>query len=295
MKRSDIAREELLARVETHLSLLAINRHMEEKVRERSQALLMTEKMATLGTLTAGLAHEFNNPNFFISGAAGNLASKITKFQDILYELVGENPDQEIKQLFQTHFAGMMKQIAMINEGSQRINGVVADMRLFSRLDEAEQKRVDILEGLKACVKMVQSQYEEIRFDLQLGEPILMECRPAELNQVYLNLILNSCLSIRERCQQDEKAEARICIRTRREGNQNVLIFEDSGKGISPENMDHIFEAFFTTRPPGQGTGLGLYTVWRVVENHGGRIEVTSTQDEGTCFSLYFPPNARPA
>ena len=316
-----ISKGELLARVNTHLMLLDTNRNLERKVAERTATLdqanqeldrrvreldgknrelaqkneailqaqnqlVISEKMATLGTLTAGVAHEFNNPNTFIKGGLQALESELSRFKQMLAKIAGEESDQEVVAMLMKPFQSMADYAEIIRRGTARISDVVVDMRNISRLDEAEFKSVDLLSGLRAIVGLTHSQYPAVTIRLELGEPLIRECRPGELNQVYLNIILNACRAIEDRLRVEPHAAAVLTIQSRREGEQAVICFSDTGCGIPHEHQDKIFEAFFTTREPGDGTGLGLYSAWRIMEQHGGGIEVDSELGQGACFTL---------
>ncbi|MDJ0835254.1 MAG: ATP-binding protein [Acidobacteriota bacterium] len=300
-----VDKNELLSRVHTHLQLLDINRNLENKVVERTSELnrkneeilrtqnqlVLQEKMATLGTLTAGIAHEINNPNNFIYIGAENLESEHRRFYDFLMELAGgDEADQEILDSFVEWRNRLDKQLGPIKRGSERIGGIVKDLHLFTRLDQAKRKRVDVIDGLRSTVNLVRSQYAQYAtIDLSGKEKLVLDCWPAELNQVFLNIILNACESIRDKHQDNpDSAKGHIQIEVEDLDGETVFRFDDDGRGFGDGDTEKIFEAFYTTKGVGR-RGLGLYTSYRIVEKHGGHIKARARQTEGARFEVYLP------
>lgn len=270
-------------------SLEEINHDLEQKVLERTQALLINEKMATLGTMTAGLAHEFNNPNNFIFGGVQALQEELAQYRALLHSMVEDETDDEILATLFEPLEHMARNMAIIEDGSTRIRKLVRDMRNFSRTDESPEIEIDLLEGLRSVVPLVAAQEQDIDFRLELGQPLVRTCRPAELNQVYLSLLSNACRAIADRSAADPDAPQAVTVSSRIDGGSAVIQFADTGCGIAADQRDRLFEAFYTTREPGQGTGLGLYTVWQIIERHGGRVTVDSQPGQGATFALHLP------
>ncbi|MDJ0841972.1 MAG: two-component regulator propeller domain-containing protein [Acidobacteriota bacterium] len=264
----------------------------EELIKTQNQ-LVMSEKMATLGTLAAGVAHEVNNPNNFIYGSAQVLKRELTRYRTLLEGLIDENADRETAAALVSPLSRMNEEIKTIKEGCERISGLVQDMRHFSRMDEADWKHVDLVEGLRATINLTRSNFADIDLSLEAEEPVELECNPAEMNQVYLNLIVNACQAVTERHEQEPDAPREVHIEARRTEQEAVFTFADTGCGIPPEQLDHIWEAFYTTKPVGTGTGLGLYSAWRIIERHQGRFEVDSEEGKGSRFTLRLPLKCR--
>lgn len=255
------------------------------------QQLAFQEKMASLGTLTAGVAHEINNPANFSHVGAQALSMDLERFRSFLLELAGEDAGTDILNSLNKRIDSLVQQTGTIVEGTTRIKNLVLDLRTFSRLDQAAKKVVNIADSLISTVNLVRTQYAEItKIDCQLDANPLLECFPAELNQVFMNLIVNACQAIQSK-QNDkqEKTMGLLAIRSRIEDAHLVITFEDNGGGIPKATINRIFEPFFTTKTVGDGMGLGLSISFGIIEKHNGTIKVTSVEGEGTCFSLRLP------
>jgi signal transduction histidine kinase len=245
--------------------------------------------MASLGTLTAGVAHEINNPANFAHIGTFNLKSELQQFHEFLIHLAGDDAPAPLIASLNQRILVLNEHLATITEGTTRIRDLVKDLRTFSRLDEAEWKAVSIIDSLRATINLVRTQYATItQINCQLDANPVLDCCPAQLNQVFMNLIVNACQAIAER-QQRSPTPGKLNIRSWQEQNWLVLEFEDNGGGMSEEVQAHIFEPFFTTKTVGEGTGLGLSISFGIIEKHRGQIQVRSTEGEGTCFTLRLP------
>ena len=262
-----------------------------QRLAEAQQQLVLEEKMASLGTLTAGVAHEINNPVNFIQVGARHLEKSLAEFHHFLRRLVGEDPDEEILASFEQRFQRFAEMITTIDNGAERIQGIVKDLRIFTRLDEAERKRIHIADSLQATVHLLQGRYPGLSIQTRLGFNPEIECYPANLNQVFLNLIENAYQATRERAADaSDSCRGTLEIETEPDEEDGVQIhFRDNGSGMDRETSEHIFEPFFTTREVGKGTGLGLAIVYGVIRDHGGRIDLASEPGEGTRVTLHLP------
>ncbi|HYD79937.1 MAG TPA: ATP-binding protein [Paucimonas sp.] len=260
-------------------------------LREAQQQLVFQEKMASLGTLTAGVAHEINNPVNFSHAGAQTLAAELENFRLFLMELTGDDTEPEIVAAINARINHLTVGIDTILQGTTRIKGLVQDLRTFSRLDQAEKKAVPIADNLLSTVNLVRTQYAsvaEIRCEL-IDNPVL-DCWPAQLNQVFMNLIVNACQAIQAKQRETKDAAlGLLSIRSRIDGQHLLIEFEDNGCGMPAGVIDHIFEPFFTTKNIGEGTGLGLSISFGIIEKHRGDIRVASTEGEGTCFTIVLP------
>jgi signal transduction histidine kinase len=264
---------------------------------ERLQAQLVhSEKMASLGQLAAGIAHELNNPAGFIYGnmsvlsECSNSLMKLLAFYDCLP--LPSDVATEIGKLkeeidYNNLAADFFSIIADCREGSERIRDVVQNLRVFSRLDEAEFKKIDLHEGIDSTTRLLSRYYGESRIILErdYGDLPLVSCYAGQLNQVWMNLLVNAAQAV--------SGEGRVQIRTRLEGGTVLVAISDTGCGITPEHQNKIFDPFFTTKPVGEGTGLGLSIIYGIIERHGGSIKVESELGEGTTFTVSIPVNAR--
>ncbi len=163
---------------------------------------------------------------------------------------------------------------------------MVPNLRLFSRLDEAEFKKVDIHEGIESTIRLLSQYYGSGRITLERAYADLppVDCYAGQLNQVWMNLFINAAQAI--------SSEGRVRVATRREDGMAVVSISDTGEGIAPEHLKRIFDPFFTTKRVGEGTGLGLSITYGIVERHGGSINVESRLGEGTTFTVRLPIDA---
>ena len=298
-----VSKPELMARLETHLELAELNRELEQKVNERTrdlevrtaevlrarEQLLLQEKMASLGTLTAGVAHEINNPTNFAHGSVQNLETDLEEFRQFLIEAAGDDADATVIRLLNERIDRLGTHAEIIQEGTRRIRDIVRDLHNFSRLDQSTIKCAELTENLQSTVNLVRSRYHDhVIFETRFHDKLEMECLPAELNQVFMNLIVNGCQSIMEKQQEGAPKPGLMLIETRKEPGEAVITFKDNGKGIPKDIMARIFEPFFTTKPLGSGTGLGLSISVGIVKKHGGHIEAT-TSPEGATFTIHLP------
>ena len=258
--------------------------------------LVESEKLASLGQLTAGVAHEINNPVNFISNGVNSLRENHRDIAEALEHYLRLDPEridaQALRELQARH-----RQLALgetledneslfrsIGNGVERTVGIIKSLRNFSRLDEGEFKDVDLNEGLESTLRILNSSIRQNATIVRdYGDLPLVYCQAGKINQVFLNLINNAVQAIEER--------GTITLTTRHlpeRGGVSVAI-ADTGRGIPAEHLHRIFEPFFTTKAIGKGTGLGLSITYGIIEEHGGTIEVESTPGQGTCFLITLP------
>jgi signal transduction histidine kinase len=280
---------------EAHERLRQLNETLEDRVRERTlelhqtnrelretQAqLLQSAKMAALGDLAAGVAHEINTP-------LGSIHANADLSKRVAAVVRKALADEALAPAFSKHprleraLEALEQATATTLVASDRIVRIVKSLGNFARLDEAERKKADLHEGIESTLTLLQHKLKHgIEVIRDFGEIPPMVCSPNRLNQVFMNLLLNAIHAVGER--------GTITIRSRLEGEQVVLQFSDTGHGIPSENLERIFDPGFTTRGPGVGTGLGLAITYRIVEEHRGAIEVSSEVGKGTEFTIRLP------
>jgi two-component system NtrC family sensor kinase len=278
--------------------IIAINRSLEESMghlKKTQSQLVQSEKMAGLGTLVAGVAHEINNPVNFVNSCSQSLEERTQELKTLINELMGEKPDQEIIQMFEEKFTPIFKNLSAILDGSQRIKTIVTELRTFSRLDEAEQKRVKVLEGLRSTINLIKTQYrDQVEFVYDFQADPELECWPAQLNQVFMNMIVNACQAIISKQKQTgDKISGKLTVSTQLQDQSLAVRFQDTGCGIPKEIQSKLFEPFFTTKDVGEGTGMGLSISFGIVEKHRGKIMFESTVGKGTIFIILLPLNLK--
>lgn len=260
-------------------------------LKDTQQQLVFNEKMASIGTLTAGVAHEINNPVNFAHAGVQLLETEIQKFRQFLLLLAGEGADPEIVDSINDHVGELIKKISIINDGTTRIRELVGNLQNFSRLGEAELKSVSIKESLLSTISLVRVQYENLAtIECNFESEALIECWPAQLNQVFMNLIVNGCQAIQQKQKDtDDASPGLIKIQARIVDEWMEIEFEDNGCGIAEEHIGKIFDPFFTTKCVGEGTGLGLSISFGIIEKHRGKITVNSIVGQGTHFTITLP------
>ncbi len=269
-----------------------------EQLEHLQSQIVQNAKMASLGQLAAGVAHELNNPVGFVHANLEMLGQYLANVS----QLMGAYDEFSISAADEAIAAVIKKKIgypmilddisSLINdcrEGTDRIREIVQNLRTFSRLDEAEYSLTDINEGIESTVKLISSYFSSGHITLvhEYGELPLIKAFPGQLNQVWMNLVVNAAQSI-------ESAIGQVTIRTRADSESVFVEISDTGCGISIQNLDKIFDPFFTTKPVGEGTGLGLSISFGIVRRHGGEILVNSQLGDGTTFTVRLPKNFVP-
>jgi len=247
------------------------------ELREAQGQLVQSEKMAALGNLVAGVAHEINTPLGAIASNTDLLGRAIAKLQHGL-----EAPGS--RDAAQRYLERASRVIEVSREACQRISAVVKSLRNFSRLDESAHKPADLHEGLESTLTLIRHLIKDrVTVHREYGSIPLVPCHPNQLNQVFLNLLVNAAQSI--------EGNGEITIRTGLVAAGDMVSVEvhDTGTGIAPEHLGKIFDPGFTTKGVGVGTGLGLSISYRIVSAHQGRIEVDSAPGRGTSFRVLLP------
>ncbi|NQZ05597.1 MAG: response regulator [Algicola sp.] len=265
---------------------------LEQKNREiieTQQQLVQSEKMASLGTLTAGVAHEINNPVNFIHVSKQNLEADLELFERFLLDLAGEDADESILDSFNQQFKPLYEHLTTIENGTLRIKDIVKDLKTFTQLDCAEQQTAVITQLLQATVNLVQTQYlKTIEFVTDFADSPTLYCYPAQLNQVFMNLLVNACEAIHIAQQQTPTTG---CVRIGCQWVDDVIqvTIKDNGCGMTQTTQAKLFEPFYTTKAVGDGTGLGLSIAFGIIQRHGGELTVKSTLNSGSQFTVSIP------
>ena len=265
-----------------------------EQLKQAQSKLVETEKMASLGLLTAGVAHEINNPVSFISGGINSLKENYDDLTNLLEQLLKLNPKKDAeKQLediltsvreadLENLIPEMEELINSINNGALRTAEIVKGLRNFSRLDENDRKVSDIRTGIDNTLVLLNNRNKDrVEIIKEYGEIPELMCFPGQLNQVFLNILNNALDAI--------DGKGKIFINTWYENDVIHISIRDTGSGMDEETGSRIFEPFFTTKDVGEGTGLGLSISYNIIDSHQGRISVSSVKGEGTTFEIELP------
>jgi two-component system NtrC family sensor kinase len=265
--------QQVLRRTELAEELAQTN----QKLREAQAHLVHSEKMAGLGQLVAGIAHEINNPLAFVI----NNIFIVQEMLDKLAAAGAELPPDACAKV-----SKMQTRINDAQAGATRVKELVTKLRTFSRLDEGTVKTINIHESIESVLLFLRHKMEgRIEVERNYGEVEMLTCLAGELNQVLMNIIANAIDAI--------EGPGRISLATGQQNGHFVIRVRDTGKGIPEAIRNRIFEPFFTTKPIGQGTGLGLAISYGIVQAHQGSMEFSSTAGEGTEFVLKIPTSMR--
>ncbi|MEH2227443.1 ATP-binding protein [Nostoc sp.] len=257
--------------------------------------LIQTEKMSSLGRMVAGLAHEINNPVNFIHGNFNHLNNHVNCLLNLIQLYQQEHPDSY--SLFEEKFGDfnidfiiddLPKILSSMRIGTDRIRDIVLSLKNFSRLDQSEKKAVNIHEGIESTLLLLNHRLQpKIEIIKKYGNLPPVQCYPAQLNQVFMNILSNGIDALLEL---DNQIQKQIVIKTEVTELETVIItFRDNGDGIDSEIQSKIFDPFFTTKPINQGTGLGLAISHQIIEKHQGNIQLKSEFDYGTEFAIEIP------
>ena len=259
---------------ELEQALKQSNETLEEKVEQRTRELIQSEKMAALGNLVAGVAHEINTP-------LGALKSNNDLFMRFFSKIKSIVPLDQFSEL-EKYFLSIDKLNEVNREAAERIIKIVKSLRDFARLDQAEKDNVDLREGIESTLTLVYHEFKNrIEIIREFQEIPKLNCYPNQLNQVFMNLLVNASQAI--------EGKGMIVIRIYQEQGKIMIEIEDNGKGMPEDTIKKIFDPGFTTKGVGVGTGLGLSIVHQIIENHNGTIGVTSQQGKGTSFKIALP------
>ena len=263
------------------------------KLQEAQAHLIQSEKMASLGQLVAGVAHEINNPLSYVTNNLAVLDRDVRQVAELMSSYRDHFGDAVPPSIRATEeridlkytLAGLDRLLKSTRQGLHRVGEIVAGLRDFSRLDESERKQVDPNESVRATVEMVRFHIRQKGVDLHVETaslPIIW-CGPGQINQVLLNLLMNAVQAV--------EMGATINVRTRSLPESKEIQYEvsDDGPGIPEAIRGKIFDPFFTTKPVGVGTGLGLWITYNIVEQHRGRIDLATEPGKGTTFTVTLP------
>lgn len=289
---NDMARNISEAKKALELRFQELHRANQE-IKQTQSTLIQSAKMASLGQIVAGVAHELNNPIGFIYSNMHHLIEYLEKIKELLgaYQAAHDQlpPAQraEMEQRFkELDIEFILKDIDDLTrsclDGAKRTKDIVLGLRLFSRMDGATFKPTDIHEGIRSTLKLLGAQFRDrVTVHEEYGELPPVECNPSQINQVFMNLLSNAAQAI--------EGKGDVWIRTYRDGEEVVIEIEDTGQGIPQASVEKIFDPFFTTKKVGEGTGLGLSIAYGLVQKHQGTISVKSKLGVGTRFTITLP------
>ncbi|NQZ90451.1 MAG: hypothetical protein HRT54_23045, partial [Colwellia sp.] len=273
--------------------LKAQKHEVEEKNKEilaTQKQLIQSSKMATIGTMTAGVAHEINNPTNFTHAAVYMMKDETSAIKVYLKQLAGgDTADEEVLRSFDEKFSKLIGLIETATEGTTRIKTIVNDLRTFSRLDDDKKLVVKLGSIIASTIHLVKTQYDEIKIIIDIDSDPSISCFPAKLSQVFMNIAVNACQAIESKKLGNKEFVGQLTISLIKDVDRTQVIFEDNGCGMSEVTQKKIFDPFFTTKDVGSGTGLGMAISFGIIEDHNGILKVSSLINEGSIISICLP------
>jgi signal transduction histidine kinase len=274
-----------------------------EEIKQQESLLIQSEKLSSLGQMVAGIAHEINTPLAYVKSSVDTLAARVPllsqhveqsekllamlQAQDVSEEQIGEQFARVAQIAAELKRHNALEDVkAMLKDGGfgiAQITEIVTNLRNFSRLDRSKVARVDLREGIETTLQIARHALQGKAIKKAFGPVPPVTCMPSQINQVFMNLIVNAA-------QATPEEGGVIFIRTAAKDRDHVLVeIADNGKGIPADVLPRIFDPFFTTKEVGKGTGLGLSIVYKIIQQHGGTINVTSKVGVGTRFTVVLP------
>lgn len=270
-----------------------------KNLQETQSQLVNSEKMASLGQLTAGVAHEINNPINFVVSNINPLRRDISDIKELLSKYDKIKNDDTFDEIM-TEIEQFKKEIDVdyvheeieillkgITEGANRTAEIVKSLKNFSRLDENDLKTANINEGLSSSIVLLNQQLSDIKVVQDLGNIPEIECYPGKINQVFMNMLTNAIEAITSNHIEDKNGILEIM--TKQDNDFVIVTIKDNGIGMTEEVKNKIFDPFYTTKDVGKGTGLGLSITHEIIKKHNGEIKVTSEVGKGTTFEIKLP------
>lgn len=270
------------------------------KLEEAHNQLLQAEKMASIGQLAAGVAHEINNPIGFVSSNLETLqhyCQTLIQALDFAGQLLAKHPAAELTADYQQYntehnldflLQDMSELIAESLEGTGRVMSIVKSLREFSHVDSTQWKETNLIDGMESTLRIINNELKykaTIHKDYQQQMP-LVYCQSMQINQVFMNLLLNAAQAM--------KQPGDIYIRISAEGEFARVSIRDTGSGVAPQHLTKVFDPFFTTKPVGAGTGLGLSLSYSIIQKHQGKLSLNSPAGQGAEFVIQLPLSATP-
>ncbi len=303
-------REEVKARARTHLTLKKMREELHaknfvleaqmsdlmektEQLRQKDLQLIEMDRIAGIGTLASGIAHEINNPLGFVKSSVFSLRKGFHKMATALKYRGDEPPPETLDNGCEDYYDrekldnivhSMETRFERIERGIERITKIVNSLKRFSRLDMEPVGKIDINKSMEDAIEILTNERGQgVKFVKEFQEVPPMECSPAEINQAILHILKNALDAV------DSKGTVKMNTNFQQTDNRIVIRIADDGKGMSPDVARQALNPFFSTKPVGTGTGVGLSLTERIIKRHNGRLDISSSEGEGTTVTLTLP------
>ena len=292
--------EELRVRLREGERIIRLEQELAEQnrqLRETQAALVESEKLASLGHLAAGMAHEINNPIAFVTNNLAvlrrdlsDIVQLVDKYEEIRPFIQGAPPEllEELSQLQEDCDIAWLREhlpklLQSSSDGLTRVRDIIKNLRDFARLDQASEDRLELRDAIESTLQVLklQTQTKQIQIQKQLDSDAAVQCRPDKIHQVIYNVILNAI--------QASEIGSIVKVRLFDDADWTIIEVQDFGCGMDAQTKNSVFEPFFTTKPVGTGTGLGMAVSYAVVRDHGGSIAIESEVGQGTTVQVKLP------
>jgi signal transduction histidine kinase len=300
-QKDDLQREVAIRTAELRSTNSSLEKAYND-IKEAQSQLINAEKMASLGQLTAGIAHEINNPINFINANVKPLKRDFSDLLEIINQYRGIRPghaaeDMErirhLEQEMDLEYTSreVLELLSGISEGAMRTTEIVRGLRIFSRLDEAEFNKSNVMEGLESTLILLNSAMQnDVTVERDYADLPMIDCYPGKLNQVFMNIIGNGVYAVLKR--PDKRIPGKLIIRAANAGDYIKISFIDNGCGMSKKTLENMFEPFYTTKPVGEGTGMGMAISYGIIVNeHKGKLYAESEPGVGSSVHIEIPKN----
>jgi len=259
---------------------------------EREDKLIaQANTIESLNTLTAGMAHEINNPTNFTNAAVFMMKEEIALVKLYLIKLAGGNKaDPAILTSFDENFSKLIELNETAMEGTERIKRIVADLSSFAQIYNTDKKhRTNIKTAINSTIRLIKTRFDYIKFQFEFDDIPHISVFPSKLNQVFMNILVNACQAIEIKKESQPSFTGQININSKKQLNKIILTFQDNGCGMDKVTQHKIFDPFFTTKDVGTGTGLGMSISFGIIEAHGGTINIESDVGQGSTLTVSLP------
>lgn len=284
--REKQARREVEQLLEDNARLLYEKNQLLEQqisqIQKQQQSMIQQEKLATLGTLAAGVAHEINNPLAFVSSNVNTLMSYTSELLTAIAQSSSHSIKQSTLDMIREDFPELMSDT---NQGLVRIKDIIRNLLFFARADIESLSDIPLRDAIELALKLLGPKLKNVMLKSQLENVSIIQFNAGELNQVLINILVNAI----QACDTVPDRTSEISVTLQQHADEIILSISDNGCGMTKETLTRLYDPFYTTKPVGTGTGVGMSIVLQIIKQHNCHIQVQSVLDQGTTVSIHFP------